>query len=269
MDRAQPRAVVAALSVTPVKSLRIARPQEILIEAGGARGDRAFFLVDERGRMVNGKHYGALQQVSAELSADGLLTLHLPGGEVRGEVRLGEELDASFYSGRRAVRALDGPFSGALSEHVGSPLRVVADAGGASAVDRGADGAVTVVCSASVAALAAFAGSEAVDSRRFRMTIEVEGTKPFEEDGWLGREIRVGGATIRPLGHVGRCIVTSRDPDSGEVDLPTLDLLREMRGDADTTEPLALGVFGEVVAPGTVRVGDAVELTAAGTRLGG
>lgn len=39
-----------------------------------------------------------------------------------------------------------------------------------------------------------------------------------------------------------------------------LDLLRSYRGDLDTTEPLAFGVYGEVLEGGTVAVGDAVRL---------
>jgi uncharacterized protein YcbX len=58
-------------------------------------------------------------------------------------------------------------------------------------------------------------------------------------------------------GHVGRCLVTSQSPDTGVVDLPTLELLSYRRG-AATTEPLAFGVFGEVLEPGTVRIGDSV-----------
>jgi uncharacterized protein YcbX len=90
------------------------------------------------------------------------------------------------------------------------------------------------------------------------MSIEIDGAGPFAEDDWIGAQIQVGEATIRPRGHVGRCIVTSRDPDTGVVDVPTLDLLRDLRGAAATTEPLALGVWGEVLVPGEVRVGDAV-----------
>lgn len=257
---AEERPRVAALAMTPVKSLRIARPPSLWLERDGARGDRRFFLVDEAGRMVNAKRHGALQQVRAELCEDGALLLRLPGGEVRGEVRLGAKLRTSFYSQERAARAVDGPFSAALSEHVGAPLRLVTDAGGSPAVDRGAQGAVTIVSAASVAALARAAGARPLDARRFRMTIELAGTEAFAEDAWIGRELRVGGARIRPEGHVGRCLVTSRDPDSGEIDVPTLELLRELRSDAQTSEPLALGVHAAVLAAGEVRVGDAVEL---------
>jgi uncharacterized protein YcbX len=59
---------------------------------------------------------------------------------------------------------------------------------------------------------------------------------------------------------VGRCLITSRDPDTGVVDLPTLDILRDYRRDLDTTEPLPFGIYGRVLAPGTIRVGDAVLL---------
>ncbi len=61
-------------------------------------------------------------------------------------------------------------------------------------------------------------------------------------------------------GHVGRCIVTSRHPESGVVDLPTLDLLRSFRSGLDTTEPLPFGVYGEVLRAGVVHVGDRVEV---------
>jgi uncharacterized protein YcbX len=57
---------------------------------------------------------------------------------------------------------------------------------------------------------------------------------------------------------VGRCLITSRDPETGVLDLPTLDVLGRYRGAADTTEPLAFGIYGAVLASGCVRVGDRV-----------
>jgi uncharacterized protein YcbX len=66
--------------------------------------------------------------------------------------------------------------------------------------------------------------------------------------------------TARAATPVKGCLVTSRHPDSGEMDLPTLDLLGSYRSDAGTTEPLAFGIHGEVVEPGAVRVGDPVNL---------
>jgi hypothetical protein len=254
--------VVAALTTTPIKGLRMSARPQLALERSGARGDRRFYLVDERGWMVNGKHLGALNGVVAELDEDERqLTLTFPGGRVvSGAIEPGAALETRFFSRARPARILSGPFAAALSEYAGAPLRLVAPADGPSAVDRGEIGAVTIISRASLVSLAAAAGQRAIDARRFRMSIELSGTDPHEEDRWIGRELKVGTAGIVLSGHVGRCIVTSRHPESGEVDLQTLELLREYRVGAATTEPLAFGVYGAVVREGIVRVGDAVEL---------
>jgi uncharacterized protein YcbX len=129
------------------------------------------------------------------------------------------------------------------------------------AVDRGPRGAVSLISRASLARLAEAAGEPSVDARRFRMLIEVDGVGPHAEDAWVGREARVGDASILFTGHVGRCLITSRDPDTGVIDLPTLDIIDSYRGEIDTTEPLPFGIFGEVRRQGRVRVGDVVELS--------
>ena len=57
---------------------------------------------------------------------------------------------------------------------------------------------------------------------------------------------------------VGRCAVTTHDPDTGVRDLDTLRILARYRP-PDSGEPLPIGVWGGVEQPGIVRVGDAVE----------
>jgi uncharacterized protein YcbX len=101
---------------------------------------------------------------------------------------------------------------------------------------------------------------ESVDPRRFRMLIEIDGVPANYEDRWVGRRARVGGALIGWGGHVGRCLITSRDPETGEIDLPTLDILGDYRGRVEATEPLPFGIYGRVLEPGSVAVGDAVVL---------
>jgi hypothetical protein len=92
------------------------------------------------------------------------------------------------------------------------------------------------------------------------MLFEIDGTTAHEEDGWLERTVAIGDAKVTLQGHVGRCLVTKLDPDTGVRDLETLDILASYRRGVATTEPLACGVYGTVLAPGTVRVGDSVEL---------
>jgi hypothetical protein len=230
-----------------------------MLERGGVREDRRFFLVDERGMMVNGKQVGELSELRSEYR-DGELTLTLPGGErISGPVRLGAEIDARFYRMTLRVPVVLGPWSQAISSHAGRSLRLVEADAGRKGIDRGQRGTVSLVSRGSLERLAAVAGLEsAVDPRRFRMLVEVDGLDPHAEDAWVGRQVRIGEALVRFNGHVGRCLVTSRDPDTGTIDLPTLDLLHEYRGGEPTTEPLPFGVYGEVIEPGPVRVGDVV-----------
>ena len=88
------------------------------------------------------------------------------------------------------------------------------------------------------------------------MLIDLDGCEPYEEDSWSTRRVRAGTAVLKVAGSVPRCVLTNLDPDSGECDFPTLDVLAQYRRRG--TE-LLLGVYADVEAPGTIRVGDVVE----------
>jgi uncharacterized protein YcbX len=63
-----------------------------------------------------------------------------------------------------------------------------------------------------------------------------------------------------PQGNVGRCALTTQNPDTGAPDLDTLKALAAYRQVVETTEPLPFGVYATVAHAGRVRVGDTVEL---------
>jgi uncharacterized protein len=250
---------VSGLALTPVKGTRLRTVDRIDLDRAGARGNRRFFVIDDRDRMLNGKQLGELQTVLADYSdTERALKLTFPDGQVvEGEIEPGLGLSTRFFSRTAEARLVPGPWSAALSAHVGQSLRLVESADG-GAVDRGARGAVSLISRASMARLAEMAGQQSVDARRFRMLIEIDGLDAHAEDSWVGRQVQIGAATVSFTGHVGRCLITSRDPDSGEIDLPTLDVLGEYRSDLHTTEPLPFGIYGEVIEPGEIRVGDRV-----------
>jgi len=255
------KGTVATLAYAPVKGLRLELVDELELTASGPRGDRQFFLVDENGRLVNNKGLGVLQQARARYGAETrTLELVLPDGEVvGGEVAFDGVVETSFWGSQRPAQRVNGPWSDALSELAGRRLQLVTSVDGA-AVDRGADAAATLVSTASLAALADELAVESVDRRRFRMHLYVDGVPPHAEDGWLGRRVRVGEAVLVPRGNVGRCAVTTQNPETGRPDLDTLKALARYRGDVQTTEPLPFGVYAAVAEPGVVRVGDAVEV---------
>jgi uncharacterized protein YcbX len=138
-----------------------------------------------------------------------------------------------------------GPWRDALSDWAGEPVRLA----------RAADGrggwsgfAASLIGTPSIDAL----GLGPIDPRRFRMMVQTDGGVPFEEDGWIGRDVRVGTVVVRVVEECVRCAVTTVDPDNGERDVDALRAMIAAKGEPN------LGVYCDVVTPGTIRLGDAV-----------
>ena len=258
---APPAGTIAWIAATPVKGLRLHSLNRAELTSDGIPGDRAFFLVDSSGEMVSATRLGPLLGVIADHDrAAGRLALRMPGGaEVGGPVELGDPEPVSFYGEALRAQAVHGPFSEALTEVAGAPLRLFASPPGRPGVDRGRQGAVTILSVASLERLREVAAAkEPVDERRFRMTVGVDGVEAHGEDAWIGRRIQLGEAVVEVGGHVGRCAATTRDPESGAVDFKTLHHLAAYRSEVPSEEPLPFGVYGAVVQPGPIARGDRV-----------
>jgi uncharacterized protein YcbX len=251
---------VVRISIAPVKSLGLVHPDEVELEQGGVRGNRRFWLVDADGRLFNNKRNGPMVRIASRWDEDTReLTLTFPDGSVvGGVVEFGAPVLVEMYRHPHPSRRVLGPWEAAISEYVGRPLTLLYAL--THAVDRGyRGGTVSLVSRASLEKLSEEAAAgETVDGRRFRMLFEIDGVRAHEEDEWLGAQVRIGDATIVLNGDIGRCVVTSHDPDTGVTDLDTLGTLAIYRREG-RNEPLPFGVYGAVAVPGRVRVGDAVQ----------
>jgi hypothetical protein len=250
---------VTRISIAPVKSLGLVHPEEVELGPRGVTGDRRFWLVDGAGRLYNNKRCGPMVQIHQEWDEDlRTLALTLPDGErVEGVVELGEPVDAVLYRHPLPSRRVVGPWEAAISQVAGEPLTLLwADE---HATDRGYRGGdISLVSVASLERLSETgARAETVDGRRFRMLFEIDGVEAHAEDAWLDTQVRVGDAVLVLNGDVGRCVVTTHDPDTGVTDFDTLGTLAQYRREG-RNEPLPLGVYGAVTVPGRVRVGDQV-----------
>jgi uncharacterized protein YcbX len=251
---------IAWITLAPVKGMALEHRRAVELEPFGVLENRRFHVIGAGGRLMNGKQLGELQQIAVGWDEAGsTLTFRFPDGTVaEGKVELGGAVTTNFFGREVEGRLVAGPWSGALTSFVGRELRLVQCVDAGAGVDRG-PAAVSMLSTGSLEAMRAAAGiPEPIDPRRFRMLFGVEGVDPHEEDEWIGRNVRVGGAVVAVEGNVGRCIVTSRHPDTGVRNLPTLDVLAEYRDGVESTEPLPFGVWGEVVEPGSVALGDPV-----------
>ncbi|WP_095587567.1 MOSC domain-containing protein [Actibacterium ureilyticum] len=114
-------------------------------------------------------------------------------------------------------------------------------------------GSVSILSLASLDALSQAIG-QPMDPRRFRGNLWVSGADPFAETDWLGRSLRVGGATLKVMEPIERCRATEANPETGQRDANTLRALRDGWGHTN------FGVLATVTSPGTITAGDKVEL---------
>ncbi len=112
---------------------------------------------------------------------------------------------------------------------------------------------IAILSEASLAALGDRLGRR-LERERFRGNVWLDGLAPFEEFDLVGREIRVGGATLAVRERITRCVATTVNPATGVSDADTLAALQAGWGHKD------FGVYAEVVAGGPVAVGDPASL---------
>ena len=246
---------VARISVTPVRTFRLVHPDEVQLTALGVVENRRFLLVDAEGKRLRSSLTVWPAPVSAEWDASSeTLRVEVDGEAFEGAaLGDGESFVVDLNGGPVTVQAVGGAWADALSELLGKPVRI------ARPEHPGLlqNAPVTLVSRASLERLGAEAGRE-VDARRFRMLFDLDGCEPHEEDAWDGRRVRIGEAVVRVGGPVERCAVTTRNPETGEVDLDTLRLIRGYREPRDGVT-IPFGVYAEVETPGRVRAGDPVE----------
>jgi uncharacterized protein YcbX len=264
---------VHELAIAVLKGGRLTHPEAVDVGPRGIADDRRFFVVAENGRQLDARR-GPLTAVAPVWDGDARrLALRLPDDVVvENVVALGERVDGLVaWDANRPVggREVLGPFSAALSRHLGQPVRLVERLDDETAVDVAP---LTIVSTASVALLEANMGVDGLGSRRFRMTLTLAGCAAHEEDGWLGRVLQMGGCRLIVGGPVPRCVAVTHDPVTGERDHGVLKGIVGYRpratapGGARVAAPF--GVYAEVDRPGRIALGDRVVVRAADLRGG-
>ncbi|MDT0203285.1 MOSC domain-containing protein [Nocardioides sp. AE5] len=217
----------------PVKSCAGESLDEVAVEARGLAGDRGWAVGDEDGKLASGKDTRRFRRLDPvfELAA-----------------RLGDRpVPQVRFPDSAAWLPVDGPDADArLRAHFARPVRFRPE----GPVDHMDSGRVSLVGTASLAALGALLGTE-VDPRRFRVNLVIETEVPWEEEGWLGHEVRIGSVVLRPVAVIPRCRMVDIAQD-GVAREP--GLLKAIGGHRD----LRFAVYADVAVTGSIAVDDAV-----------
>jgi MOSC domain-containing protein len=210
----------------PVKSMAGERLESCMVTDSGLEGDRRWAMIDRTpnrdGKWFNIKQHAPLMTYGARY-VDGTLQVVDPRGTDIGlEAAFRQVLDES----QRPVELRELPGENFDDSHV------------------------LIVNLASLQAFAMEAGM-ALDPRRFRANLYVNGMEPEEELRWLGRTIRAGEAELEVTSRCERCKVITMDPDTTEQTPELLRLLVERHDER-------MGMYCRVIKPGMVGVGDYV-----------
>lgn len=245
---------VEALGYAAVKGTRHLARASLDVAGSGVVGDRRWCLVDvqrdEVLRTVRHPRLLALRADVRETAAGPALRLSAPGLDpaVAVPAPSGERITCDYWGHAVPLALQDGPHAALASAWLGRAVRLAeAPPGG---VVYG--GAVSLVAGASADALS-------VPAARFRPNVVVAGADAFAEGAWVGCDVELGEAVVRPRTRTPRCALVESDPVTGGRDTGLLGALPQ-RSDCLGRPAPVLGVDGDVVVPGRVRVGDAVRV---------
>jgi uncharacterized protein YcbX len=195
------------IEIFPIKSLDGVVVEEAKITPGGIlEHDRVYAIVDHEGKVMNGKRTPRVHQLRSEF--DPAIT----------EVRL------SPAGGSPIQFRLDdpGPINNWLSDFFGLPVTLQHEAQKGFPDDRIAFGP-TIASEASLRAIQEWYPGLTLESvrRRFRANLELADGPPFCEDQLFGapeelKPFQIGDVKFAGHNPCQRCVVPTRDPESGE-----------------------------------------------------
>jgi uncharacterized protein len=204
--------VLSRIDLFPIKSLDGASVTTVRINNGGIlEHDRVYAMIDGSGDYLNGKRTNRVHLIRTTFAEDYREATFWIQGETQKRNFVLNEPDA---------------INRWLSDFFGFAVQLVSEFKGGFPDDRIASGP-TIVSEASLQEVARWFPGLTVEGarRRFRSNLEVAGTEPFWEDRLYGAQdellpFHIGSVSF--LGHnpCQRCVVPSRDPESGRQFLP-------------------------------------------------
>ncbi len=220
----------------PIKSLGGRAVPALHLDARGVIGDRALAVYGADGKIGSGKstrrfrRMDGLLECSAEVDEAGTITLRT----VAGGTIVAPSLEADAV----------------LSELLGETVAIQPE----RATPHFDAGALHLVSTSSLEWLEGRLGGP-VAAARFRpnLVVRTPDAPPHIEGGWVGRRLALGTAVLEVTAPTERCVMVTM-PQPG---LPSDErILRLLAQETDA----CFGVYASVVVPGTIRLGDAVEV---------
>jgi uncharacterized protein len=201
---------VSRITIYPVKSLDGTDLQKAIITDGGCLlHDREYAITDEKGNFVIGKTNPRVHTLRSNIDLEtGTISFRQQGDNLWNEFHLQKD--------KPGIKAY-------LSHYFGFPIILNKNSTGRF-LDIPDISGITILSSSSLRSISEwFSNMELEETRRrFRATIEIEGVPAFWEDHLFstegkGIEFKIGNVTIFGMSPRARCVVPTRNPETGEV----------------------------------------------------
>lgn len=202
--------ILSNITIYPVKSLDgISLQKAVITEGGCLHHDREYALADENGNFIIGKTNPLVHSLRSEVDFQNE-TISL---------RPMSETNWTTFHLQKEKAALD-IF---LSDYFGTKTQIMQNKNGRF-LDIPDISGVTILSTASLQEISGwFTNMPLTETRkRFRSTLEIEGVPAFWEDHLFstegrGIEFKVGDVTFFGMSPRARCVVPTRNPETGEV----------------------------------------------------
>jgi uncharacterized protein len=203
---------LAKIVIYPVKSLDGVEVENVrVLPSGSLECDREFAIFDPGGNVVNGKRHAKIHLLRTEFTLlQRTISLQIPGSESPQIFHLDRE--------RQTLEATLSDFFGFAVTLTQNSLMGFPD-------DRNCQGP-TVISTATLTEVASWFPDVSVAQmrRRLRANIEIGGVPAFWEDQLFSHQsdatvaFRIGDVCFLGIQPCQRCVVPTRDPDSGKAD---------------------------------------------------
>ncbi len=229
--------VISELWRYPVKSMQGERLQHATLNKRGLEGDRLFALQDASGKLGSGKDTRRFRQI------DGLLDLQSKSASA--------DWPTIVFPDGRELRGDDPATNRALSGELNTEVQLIEE----TEISHLDAGAVHVITSNQIGWIKSLIPDLQDPQARFRPNIIVdEQSQSLDGEEWLERDLRIGDdVVIRITRKAERCRMVSLK----QRDLPSDPrILKQIVGCAEKR----FGFYAEVLHPGTMSIGDKVDL---------
>lgn len=202
--------IVSCITIYPIKSLDGISLQKGMITDGGCLlHDREYAIADRNGKFINGKANPLVHSLRSAIDFEREMISFRHHDEATWDHfdLQNEKTEINIY----------------LSNFFKTPARLIQNKTGRF-LDIPDVSGITIVSTASLQSVSAWFDIPDLEEtrKRFRATIEITGAVPFWEDHLFSKEgtsieFTIGEVTLFGMSPRARCVVPTRNPESGEV----------------------------------------------------